>query len=127
MGYLKQFHIFDSGALPAVHGWGSSEWTNPGPVKLIGKTYMWIGCSVGTKMDIHFDLRRKSDGAIIDLVQWDHYDDPIMPSHRGWESHSPGWEIDSGDGVDFNYFCSGDNIGGIVKKVHYIGILSGTL
>ena len=125
---LVQFHHYNSGPIniegPGVSG--QSDWTCPFPLVVVKRTYLWVGVTAGVALDAQIDIRRASDMALVDLLQWDHYKDPTAPNHRGFEHHPDGWEITQGNSLYIVFASSSASAPpGVVPQIHFVADIVG--
>ena len=107
---MKSIIIYNSGPVK-ISGWQPSLWVNPTNAMFLHKTYLWIGIDYGEICDTHLDLRYHNQEAPIDILQWDHYEDPIQPVGR-WTPHIPPFHLDAGQELDIWHLCSDSTING---------------
>lgn len=96
------------------------EWTAPHAVWLTAAT-LWTGCDRGQVADIAMHLWRKSDGALLAWVHWDHYSEPtaLHTDYRCWWPRY--WTLSAGDSLVLQSI--GHNIAPPTLNVHHIALI----
>jgi len=123
MNYLKELYHYNSGPVQSCSFTHEQETDPPHSQDvIISKTYLWIGASKGFIGDLHFEVHHEN-GDLIDLLQWDHYTDPTLPTGR-WEHHAGGWLLTTGQRLKFTRKCS-PVTGYENNKVHFLSYIVG--
>lgn len=115
---MKTENILNTGRLIAAPGFKFGLWSNPEDHAIrIHKTYLWIGIDIHVQCDAHLELRYNGEAAPIDILQWDHYSNPIQPVGR-WTDHRGMFELAPGGELIMWYMSTGYGFG-----MHFYGAM----
>ena len=91
---MKGIQIIDTGPFPARFNRIENHtfaWKNEtGSTLRIWQADIWMGMDIMGKGDFWFRLIRESDGSLLSLTSWDHYQDPTGP-HSVHMDYAPNW------------------------------------
>ena len=98
---------WDTGQFNANGQWKTIDWNNDfGHFIAIKKAYIWMGLAYGLAADMHAEMRRKSDNAIIAMIQVDRYTQPGNSNKIIFDHSEPGLTVDRNDGIIMKYFAN---------------------
>lgn len=85
--------------------WKRVEWVHNGtrPIKIL-RSYLWTGIDRGGVCDVHCQISLKKNGAMIQMLEWDHYAEPT--THQGQWREINYVRMEPGESIYMDYFMS---------------------